>query len=75
MKFRNPHYVAPESVAAAALAPKITAYLQTRTGAEYVGLARLKADVPEAAAATRQVLNIALGLIGAAVDLDGVDNA
>lgn len=75
MKIANPYYADPTKTAAAALAPKITTYLQGRPGAEFVGLARLKADVAEVGAAPRAVINAALQSLGIVVDEAGADNA
>lgn len=75
MKFRNPHYANPTAAAAAVLAPKITTYLQGKPAKEFVGLARIKADVPEVGAAPREVINAALQLLNIAIDEAGADNA
>lgn len=75
MKFRNPHFVNPTAAAAATLAPKITTYLQGKPAKEFVGLARIKADVPEVGAATREVINAALQLLNIEIDEAGADNA
>lgn len=75
MKLRNPYFVPPIQAEAQALAPKIQAYLQGKPNLEFVGLVRLKNNVPEAAAASREVINHALGILGVEVDSDGADNA
>lgn len=75
MKFRNPYYSDPVKTAAAALAPKITTYLQGKPGREFVGLARLKTDVLEVGAASREVINAALQSLGIDLDESGADNA
>lgn len=75
MKIRNKWYVSPTETAAGVLAPKIQTYLQGRTGKEFIGLAKLKADVPEVAAAPREVINAALQSLGLLVDESGDENA
>lgn len=75
MRIRNPHYVPPIQAEAQALAPKLTAYLQTKPNKEFVGLAALRSNIPEAAAASREVINHALGILGVEIDDGGSDNA
>ena len=68
MKIINKWYVPPIQAAAVALAPKIQTYLQANTDKQLIGLAVLKANVPEAAAAGRDVINHALSILGLELD-------
>lgn len=75
MLVRNPYYVDPIDAAADALVPPITAYLQSKPGKEFIGLAKLRANIPAVAAASRDVINHALSRMGIRIDEGGDDNA
>ncbi|MEW6258029.1 MAG: hypothetical protein AB1592_18910 [Pseudomonadota bacterium] len=75
MKVRNKYFVHSIEAEATALAAKIDAYLKNKPGREFVSIAKLRVDVPEVAAAGRDVLNHALSKIGAEIDESGADNA
>jgi hypothetical protein len=68
MKFQNRWYVSPIEAAAQALAPAIQAYCQANTDKQLIGLAALKAAVPAANGAGRDVINHALSILGLEID-------
>lgn len=75
MRIRNPYYVDPVTVEAAALEAKVKAHLESKTGREYIGIAKLKAAVPELTTASRAALNVVMQRLGAEIDEAGDDNA
>lgn len=75
MKIRNPYYVDPVTMEANALEAKVRAHLESKPGRGFIGMAKLKAAVPELATASRAAINVVCARLGAEIDEGGADDA
>lgn len=75
MKIRNPYYVDPVVVEVNALEAKVRAHLESKPGREFVGMAKLKAAVPELVTASRAAFNEVCRRLGAEIEEAGADDA